>query len=275
MQRRTRRVAAFLAAMFTLSIAIPTIALATGALSIDGATASFPLVQLLVQKYEKLNKKVKIKLTQGGTQVGINDVAGGRVSVADVSRDPLQADPAGLVFYPIAKYYLCVVTNSANKLANLSQAQAESIFTGKTTDWSKVAGATAGGPIDIISRNANAGTLSNFQTLLIGGKKVSGPKGAPVAEKPSEGLQRVAIEKDPNAIGFLSGYFAAQGVNSVGFGGVGCTHANAIAGQYAGVARFYEVTKGKAKGAAAAFISWIDVSRAAKSIISTQWIPLK
>jgi phosphate transport system substrate-binding protein len=275
MPRRTRRVAALLAATFTLSIALPAIALATGALSIDGATASFPLVQLLVQRYEKLNKKVKIKLTQGGTQVGINDVAAGRVSVADVSRDPLPSDPSGLVFYPIAKYYLCVVTNSANKLPNLTQAQAESIFTGKTTDWSKVPGAGASGPIDIISRNASAGTLSNFQTLLIGGKKVSGPKGAAVAEKPSEGLQRQAIEKDPNAIGFLSGFFAAQGVNAVGYNGVGCTLANATSGQYAGVARFYEVTKGKAKGAASAFIGWIEASKTAKSIISTQWISLK
>jgi phosphate transport system substrate-binding protein len=275
MQRRTRRVAALLAATFTLSIALPAIALATGALSIDGATASFPLVQLLAQKYEKLNKKVKIKLTQGGTQVGINDVAAGRVSLADVSRDPLPSDPAGLVFYPIAKYYLCVVTNSNNKLANLTQPQVESIFTGKTTDWGKVPGATASGPIDIISRNSSAGTLSNFQTLLINGKKVSGPKGAAVAEKPSEGLQRQAIQNDPNAIGFLSGYFAGQGVNAVGFNGVGCTLANATAGQYAGVARFYEVTKGKARGAAASFISWIDVSKAAKSIVSSQWIPLK
>jgi phosphate transport system substrate-binding protein len=275
MQQRTRRVAALLAATFTLSIALPAIALAAGALSIDGATASFPLVQLLVQRYEKLNKKVKIKLTQGGTQVGINDAAAGRVSVADVSRDPLPSDPRGLVFYPIAKYYLCVVTNSANKLPNLTQGQAESIFTGKTTDWSKVPGSGASGPIDIIGRNASAGTLSSFQTLLIGGKKVSGPKGAAVAEKPSEGLQRQAIEKDPNAIGFLSGFFAAQGVNAVGFNGVGCTLANATSGQYAGVARFYEVTKGKAKGAASAFIGWIEASRAAKSIISTQWIPLK
>jgi len=195
--------------------------------------------------------------------------------IADVSRDPLPTDPAGLNFYPVAKYYLCVVTTPANKLANLTQAQVEGIFTGKTTAWSQVPGATASGPIDIISRNSSAGTLSNFQTLLINGKKVSGPKGAAVAEKPSEGLQRQSIEQDPNAVGFLSGYFASKGVNPVSFNGVGCTLANATAGQYAGVARFYEVTKGGAKGAAASFISWIDTSKAAKSIISTQWIPLK
>jgi phosphate transport system substrate-binding protein len=272
---RTRRVAALLAATFTLSIAVPAIALATSKLSISGATASFPLVSLLTQKYAKLNKKVKFKVSQGGTQVGINEVAGGRVAIADVSRDPLPADPAGLVFYPIAKYYLCVVTNKSNPLANLTQAQVESIFTGKTVDWGKVPGATASGPIDIISRNSSAGTLSSFQTLLVGGKKVSGPKGAPVVEKPSEGLQRQAIEKDPGAIGFLSGYFAGQGVNDVGFNGVGCTLANATSGQYAGVARFYEVTKGKATGAASAFIGWIEASKVAKQIISTQWIPLK
>jgi phosphate transport system substrate-binding protein len=269
MQQRTRRVAALLAATFTLSTAVPAIALATGTISISGATASFPLVSLLVRKYEKLNKKVKFKLAQGGTQVGINEVAAGRVSIADVSRDLQKSDPPGLVFYPIAKYYLCVVTNSANKLSNLTQAQVESIFTGKTREWSKVPGATAGGPIDLIGRNASAGTLSNFQTLLMGGKKIS----SLAVEKPSEGLQRQAIEKDPQSIGFLSGYFAGQGVNDVGFNGVGCTLANAASGQYSGVASFYEVTKGKAKGAASAFIGWVKVSKAARQIISTQWIP--
>jgi phosphate transport system substrate-binding protein len=270
---RSRRVAALLAATFTLSIVVPAIAFATGTstITISGATASFPLVSLLVQKYEKLNKKVRVKISQGGTQVGINDVAAGRVSIADVSRDPLPADPAGLVFYPIAKYYLCVVTNKENPLANLTQAQVESIFTGKTREWSKVPGAKASGPIDLISRNSTAGTLSNFTTLLMGGKKVS----TLASEESSEGLQRQAIEKDPNSIGFLSGYFASQGVNDVAFNGVGCTLANATAGNYAGIAHFYEVTKGKAKGASSAFIGWVEDSAAAQKIISTQWISLK
>jgi phosphate transport system substrate-binding protein len=270
---RSRRVAALLAATFTLSIVVPAIAFAasTSTITISGATASFPLVSLLAQKYEKLNKKVKIKLTQGGTQVGINDVSAGRVSIADVSRDPLPTDPKGLEFYPVAKYYLCVVTNSKNPLSNLTQAQVEAIFTGKTREWSKVPGATASGPIDLISRNSTAGTLSNFTTLLMGGKKVS----SLASEESSEGLQRQAIEKDPNSIGFLSGYFASQGVNDVAFNGVGCTLANAKAGSYAGIAHFYEVTKGKATGAASAFIGWIEDSAAAQKIINTQWISLK
>jgi phosphate transport system substrate-binding protein len=269
--QRSRRVAAALAASILLSPAAVSLAAAKTTITISGATASFPLVSLLAQRYQKLNHKVRFRISQGGTQVGINDIAAGRVSIADVSRDPLPADPAGLFFYPIAKYYLCIVTNKDNPLANITQAQAEAIFTGKLRDWNQVPGARASGTIDLISRNSTAGTISNFQTLLLGGKKVS----SLAAEEPSEGLQRQQIENDPHAIGFLSGYFATSGVNRVGYNGVACTLSNADSGNYAGVGRFYEVTKGAAKGTSLAFINWIQHSRPARRIISSQWQPVK
>src|ERR1700683_3856492 len=78
---------------------------ATTTVTSSGATASYPLVSLLAQKYVKLfPRKYKFKIAQGGAQIGINDVAAGRVTIGDVSRDPLPTDPAGLVFYPIAEY---------------------------------------------------------------------------------------------------------------------------------------------------------------------------
>ena len=40
-----------------------------------------------------------------------------------------------------------------------------------------------------------------------------------------------------------------------------CNQTTAASGQYGGVAVFFEVTKGPARGGAAAFISWIDHSR--------------
>jgi phosphate transport system substrate-binding protein len=268
---RIRRIAASLAVVSLLGVAVPTVASATSTITLSGATASFPLVSLLAQKYVKtFPHKAKFKIAQGGAQIGINDVAAGRVSIGDVSRDPQSSDPAGLVFYPVAKYYICVVTNKANPISNLTPAQVLSIFTGKTRSWTQVPGATATGTIDLISRTSVAGVLTNFQTLLLGGKTVS----SIAAQEPSEGLLQQQVENDPNAVGFLSGYLAAKGVNPVGYAGVGCTLANAISGQYAGVARFYEVTKGKATGPAAAFISWIEHSKAAKKIISTQWIPV-
>jgi phosphate transport system substrate-binding protein len=269
---RIRRLSLAVAVAGVLGVAAPAAASATTTLTLSGATASYPLVSLLAQKYVKTHpKKVKFKITQGGAQIGINDVAAGRVSIGDVSRDPVAADPAGLVFYPIAKYGICVITPKSNALANLTAAQVISIFTGKTRAWSGVPGATPSGTIDLISRTSVAGVLTNFQTLLLEGKKVS----SIAAEEPSEGLLRAKVESDPNSIGFVSNYQSDKGtVNAVGLNGIACNEPNVVSGQYSGVARFYEVTKGKATGASSAFIGWIEKSAAAKKIIATQWVPI-
>src|ERR1700691_1522169 len=250
----------------------PATALAAPTISISGATASYPLVSLLAAKYVKLKPHtVKFKIAQGGAQIGINDVASSRVSIGDVSRDPLPTDPKGLVFYPIAKYGICVVTNKANTLSNLTPAQVVSIFTGKTRSWSGVPGASASGTIDLISRTSVAGVLTSFQTLLLEGKKVS----SLASELSSEGLLRQSVENDPNGIGFLSNYAASLGsVNSVSYNGVACGKSTVAAGTYAGIARFYEVTRGPATSFVASFINWITKSAAARKIIESQWVPI-
>ena len=269
---RIRRLSVAFAVAGVLGVAAPAAASAITTVTISGATASYPLVSLLAQKYVNTHpKKVKFKITQGGAQIGVNDVAAGRVSIGDVSRDPLAADPAGLVFYPIPKHGICVITPKSNPLANLTSAQVTSVFTGKTVSWGQIPGAAATGTIDLISRTSVAGVLTSFQTLLLGNKKVS----TKAAEEPSEGLMRAKVESDPNSIGFVSNYQSDKGtVNAVGLNGVQCNKPNIVSGQYAGVARFYEVTKGKATGASSAFIGWIEKAAAAQKIISTQWVPI-
>jgi phosphate transport system substrate-binding protein len=84
-------------------------------------------------------------------------------SIGDSSRPPASTDPTGLVFYPIAKYFVCVVTNPANPISNLTAAQVSQIFTGKVRNWSQVSGATATGTIDVYSRTSVAGVLTTFQ----------------------------------------------------------------------------------------------------------------
>jgi phosphate transport system substrate-binding protein len=268
----TRRVFTALAVAGAIGVAAPATASAVTTITMSGATASYPLVSLLAQKFVKTHKhKFKFRIAQGGAQVGINDVAAGRVTIGNVSRDPLASDPAGLDFYPIAKYAICAVTNRSNPLGNLTAAQVVAIFTGKTRSWSQVPGATATGTIDLISRTSVAGVLSSFQTLLLEGKKVS----SLATEEASEGLMRQAVENDPNSIGFLSNYQSDKGgVHPVSLGGVACNRSTAVSGQYPGIARFYEVTKGKATGAASTFITWALKSAAARKIINTQWISI-
>src|SRR5579859_1609153 len=90
---RIRRLSATLMVAGVLGVAAPAGASALSTISISGATASYPLVSLLAQKYVKLHHGIKFKIAQGGAQVGVNDVAAGRVTIGDVSRDPEKKDP--------------------------------------------------------------------------------------------------------------------------------------------------------------------------------------
>jgi phosphate transport system substrate-binding protein len=268
---KTRRLSVALTVAGVLGVAAPAAANATALVTISGATSSYPLVSLLAAKYVKLHPgKIRFKIAQGGTTVGINDVKSGHVTIADVAQEPNSSD-AGLSFNPIAKYAICVVTNKSNTLANLTTSQVASIFTGKTKTWSGVPGATASGAIDVISRTSVAGVLTSFKSLLLEGKSVE----SSATEEATEGLMRQQVESDPNAIGFLSNYQANKGgLNSVENNGIGCNQTTATNGTYGGVAVFFEVTKGPAKGAALSFINWIDKSAPAKKIIASQWIPI-
>ena len=121
----------------------------------------------------------------------------------------------------------------------------------------------------MFSRTSVAGVLTSFKSLLLEGKSVE----SSATEESSEGLMKQQIESHPSSIGFLSNYNADRGgLNSVSYNGVACNKATAASGQYAGVAVFFEVTKGPATGAAAAFINWIDSSPAAKKIIASEWV---
>src|SRR5271169_4863029 len=103
--QRIRRISVALGVAGVLGAAAPAAANAATTITISGATASYPLVSLLAQKYVKLHPgKVKFKIAQGGSTVGVNDVAAGRVTIGDLSRENLPTDPPHLVFYPIAKY---------------------------------------------------------------------------------------------------------------------------------------------------------------------------
>jgi phosphate transport system substrate-binding protein len=266
---RIRRLSVALTVAGVVGVAAPAAASATTLVTISGATSSYPLVSLLAARYVKLHPgKIRFKIAQGGTTVGLNDVKGGSVTIADVAQEPSSAD-AGLDFYPIAKYAICVVTNKSNPVTNLTEAQIKSIFTGKTSSWSGLPGATSTGPIEVFTRTSVAGVLTSFKSLLLEGKSVE----PSATEEATEGLMRQAVESAPSGIGFLSNYQADKGgLNVPQVNGVACNKTTAASGTYPGIAVFFEVTKGRATGAAASFINWIDGSAAAKKIISSQWV---
>jgi phosphate transport system substrate-binding protein len=249
----------------------PAAADAASTITMSGSTSIAPLATALAKAYKKGHKSVNFKLGQGGSDVGISDVAHGRVDIGNSSRDPKPSDPGGIVFNKIARDALCVSTNPANPVSNLSQSQVQDIFSGKIRNWSDVPGAKVTGPINLVVRTQASGSQDAFQNIFMGQTlRVAGS----ASQKASNGLVQQTVRRDRNSIGYLSFDFVG-GTHPVSYQGVACNLRNAKSGQYAGTRNFWMVTRGKPTGAVKAWLSWIKSSAQAKKITATHWVPLR
>ena len=265
------RLLAVIAAL-SLCAAVPAAAQAKKIITISGSTSVFPLESLLARKWikTKKGKKFGFRILQGGSNVGVSDVSKGRVSIGASSRDPASTDPGGLVFTKIAGDALCIITNNANPMANITKDTIQKIFLGPTfTDWTQVPGAAIGGTIDTIGRAPTSGTHDSFKNIFLGGSN----QGSYVQGKASNGLVQQGVQSDKQAIGYVSLAFTS-GVHVLAYNGVDCNLRNAQSFQYGGDRSFYFVTRGAPSGGVKKFINWTTHSNKANNIIKTDWIPL-
>jgi phosphate transport system substrate-binding protein len=267
--QRTLIISIFLA----LALALPAGA-AARRLIIGGSTSVLPLAQKLASAYHHAYPRIAAPQVGGGqSDVGISGAASGRFDIGDSSRDPIPGvDPKGLVFTKIARDGVCVITNSANPIGNLSAQTVTEIFTGRIRDWSQVPGARVGGPIDLFDRDGASGTQDAFQHIFLEESEKISPS---ATAETSNGLEQNAISSDKQAVGFVSFAFTG-GVNPVGYNGIPCTLRNAKSGQYGGVRNFWMVTKGAPKGEALKFLSWVTKpgNKTVRSIVNSQWIAI-
>ena len=268
---RTRRLGACAGAAILVATVAPAGASATPVITMSGSTSVAPLAALLAKAYVKQYPgRVKFKLAQGGSDIGVADVAAGRVTIGNSSRDPKPTDPGGIFFNKIAKDAICVITNPGNPVADVSQDTIQAIFSGKIRDWSDVPGSSGSGPIDLTVRTPASGTQDAFQKIFMGSASVA----SSAAQKASNGLIQQTVGSDKNAIGYVSLDFV-KGTNPASYQGVACNLRNAKSGEYGGVRNFWMVTRGRAKGLVQKFIFWAQNSARAQKIVGTHWVPLK
>jgi phosphate transport system substrate-binding protein len=267
-----RRMLSLALATALAGLLVPTAAFAKSTVTLSGSTSVAPLATKLAKGYLKAKPgSVRFKVLQGGSDIGIADVARGRVTIGMSSRDPEASDPGGLVFNRIARDGLCVATNPSNPIGSLSAAQIQAIFSGRVRSWSEISGARVSGPIDLIVRSPASGTQDAFQNIFMGRDLRIAPS---ASQKASNGLVQQSIRSNKNAIGYLSFNFT-PGTNPVSYQGVPCSLRNAKSGQYGGVRNFWFVTRGKPSGAASAWLRWIRSSGKARKIIARDWVSLR
>jgi phosphate transport system substrate-binding protein len=267
-----KRTRLLLLAVGTLAAAAaPTTAHAQSKILMSGSTSVYPLTVDLIKAYKKKNPSTKFAVSQGGSDVGIGDVARKRVNIGASSRDQQAGDPGGLTFTKIARDGICVVTNPANSIANLSQQNVQDIFAGKVRRWEDVPGSKVTGPINLNVRTESSGTQDAFRNIFMGPSLRVTPS---ASQKATNGLVQAAIQSDKNAIGYVDINFIA-GTFPVPYKGVACNLRNAKSGQYPGVRNFWYVTVGAPKGEVKKFIDFARSAPVQSSVVSKHYVPFK
>ena len=163
-------------------------------LIIGGSTSVLPLAQKLATAYHKAYPKIPTPKVGGGqSDVGISGAANGRFDIGDSSRDPIRGvDPNGLVFTKIARDGVCVITNPANPISNISQQETvEGIFTGRDPRLERGRRArSVSGPIDLFDRDGASGTQDAFQHIFLGETLKISPS---ATAETSNGLEQNAV----------------------------------------------------------------------------------
>lgn len=110
----------------------------SGKLSISGSSSVSPVMEKLIEGYKKLNPNVEIELQTTDSSTGMSDAINGNCDIGMASRELKDEESAKLVSTQIALDGIAVIVNKENTFDTLTIDQVKAIYTGQTTDWSKV-----------------------------------------------------------------------------------------------------------------------------------------
>ena len=198
----------------------------TAKITISGSTSVGPTMEVLAEVYEKDND-VNIEVQQVGSSAGIKNTIDGTSDLGMSSRDLKDEETKEVDGTQIAIDGIAVITNTANKVTNLTSEQVKDIFTGKITNWKEVGGEDA--QIVVVSREDGSGTRDGFQDIL-GFESDELIKDAQICD--GSGNVKSTVEGNENAIAYISFGYLGDTLNDVKIDGVEPTDANVVDGKY-------------------------------------------
>ena len=198
----------------------------TAKITISGSTSVGPTMEVLAEVYEK-NNDVNIEVQQVGSSAGIKNTIDGISDLGMSSRDLKDEETKEVDGTQIAIDGIAVITNTANKVTNLTSEQVKDIFTGKITNWKEVGGEDA--QIVVVSREEGSGTREGFQDIL-GFESDELIKDAQICD--GSGNVKSTVEGNENAIAYISFGYLGDTLNDVKIDGVEPTDANVVDGKY-------------------------------------------
>ena len=111
----------------------------TGKIVVAGSSSVTPVMEKLIEGYKKVNSGATIELQESDSTTGMTAVKDGTCDIGMASRELKDSEKsAGLTSQAIALDGIAVVVNAKNSISDMAIDQIKSVYTGETTEWSKV-----------------------------------------------------------------------------------------------------------------------------------------
>jgi phosphate transport system substrate-binding protein len=186
-------------------------------LKISGSTTVLPIVQKAADQYMAAHPDADIRVSGGGSGVGIQAIGAKTVDIGMTSREVTSDEKAknpAFVVTTVAQDGIAVVVNPANTIQYLTLDQIRDIYLGRITKWSEITGANVPGTnnqIVIIGRDSASGTRTYFdETILLKATPVN-----KMLEKNSNGAVLQTVAQTPGSVGYVSIGFVSKDVKAL------------------------------------------------------------
>lgn len=111
----------------------------SGKIVVAGSSSVTPVMEKLLEAYQKVNTGAKIELQESDSTTGMTAAIDGTCDIGMASRELKDSEKsAGLTNQVIALDGIAVIVNNKNSASNITSEQVKAIFTGETTDWNNV-----------------------------------------------------------------------------------------------------------------------------------------
>ena len=240
-----------------------------GTLNIAGGTAHIPVMKEAAKRIMMTNPDITITVAGGGSGVGVQQVGEGLVQIGNTGLALKEKEVAkyGLQTFPFAIDGVALVVNPANRVSEITAAQAIDIYNGKITNWKELGGEDSS--ITVYTREDGSGTRETFVERAL--KKNPIVQSANVVN--SNGAMKTAVAQDKQAIGYVGIGHLDSSVKGLVFDTMVPSQENAASGAYTVTRLLYMNTKGEPSGLTKLFIDYIYTPEGAEIIQKSGYIP--
>ena len=210
-----------------------------GKITLSGSTSMEKMAKALQEGFMTANPDVTVSVEFNGSSAGIEQVLKGSVNIGNASRNLKESEKQeGAVENIVALDGIAVITDTENKVTDISKEELIDIYTGEITNWEELGGEDT--PITVIGREAASGTRGAFEELL----EVE-DMCAYAQELDSTGTVLATVASTEGAIGYVSLDVINDSVATIKLDGVEASEENIISGDYILCRPFVMATKGE------------------------------